>query len=160
MMRIACWTFGICSLIYLGTKHLILPTGAAPFPVSGQILWFIPPAKGAGAPFSVTAPNRGNAFYVVSVNEVSTGRMVGLVPLRRGETVKVEVPLGQYEMTFASGSHWYGPEKLFGFLGEKKKAVKTFNFYRSGNVISGNSVNLTDRIDGNLQTRAVTPFDR
>ena len=85
---------------------------------------------------------------------------MGVVPLRRGETVKVQVPLGQYEMIFASGSRWYGPEELFGFSGKKKKAVKTFNFYRSGNVISGNAVNLTDRINGNLQTRPVMPFDK
>jgi hypothetical protein len=160
MMRIACWTFGVCSLIYLGTKYVILPVGTAPFPVSGQVLWYVPQVTGAGAPFSVTAPDRGDDLYAVRVTEVGTGRIVGLVPLRRGETVKVEVPLGQYEMMFASGSRWYGPEKLFGFSGEKKKAVKTFNFYRSGNVINGNSVNLTNRIDGNLQTRPMMPFDK
>ena len=160
MMRVACWTFGVCSLIYLGTKYVFLPAGAAPFPVSGQVLWYVPQGEGAGAPFSVTAPDRGDAFYAVRVTEVGTGRMVGLVPLRRGETVKVKVPLGQYEMTFASGSRWYGPEELFGFSGEKKKAIKTFNFYRSGTETIGHTLDLTSRIDGNLQTRPMLPFDK
>ncbi len=160
MIRIACWTFAVFSLIYLGTKYVILPAGAIPFPVSGEALWYVPQVEGAGAPFTVTAPDQGDKFYAVRVTEVGTGRMVGLVPLRRGETVKVQVPLGQYEMIFASGSRWYGPEELFGFSGDKKKAVKTFNFYRSGNVISGNSVNLTDRINGNLQIRSVMPFEK
>lgn len=160
MMRITFWTLAVCSLIFLATKYAILPVGSLPFPVSGQALWFVPQVEGAGAPFTVTAPDRGDKFYVVQITETGTMRMVGLVPLRSGETVTVQVPLGQYEMIFASGSSWYGPEKLFGFSGKKKKAVKTFNFYRSGNVINGNSVNLTDRINGNLQTRPVTPFDK
>ena len=74
--------------------------------------------------------------------------------------MKVKVPLGQYEMTFASGSRWYGPEELFGFSGEKKKAIKTFNFYRSGTETIGHTLDLTSRIDGNLQTRPMMPFDK
>ena len=160
MMRITFWTLAVCSLIFLVTKYVILPAGSITFPVSGQVLWFVPQIEGAGAPFTVTAPDRGDKFYAVRVTEVGTMRTVGIVPLRKGETVTVQIPLGQYEMIFASGSLWYGPEKLFGFSGKKKKAVKTFNFYRSGNVINGNSVNLTDRINGNLQTRPVMPFDK
>jgi len=159
-IRIACWTFAVCSLLYVSSKYLIFPAGAIPFPASGQVHWYVPQVDGVGAPFTVTAPDQGDNFYAVRVTDVGTGRMVGVVPLRRGETVKVQVPLGQYEMIFASGSRWYGPEELFGFLGKKKKAVKTFNFYRSGNVINGNAVNLTDRINGNLQTRPVMPFDK
>ena len=160
MMRIACWTFAFCSLIYLGTKYVVLPAGALSFPISGHVLWYVPQAEGASASLTVTAPDRGDNFYVVRLTEVGTGRIVGIVPLRKGETVKVQVPLGQYEMIFASGSRWYGPEELFGFLGEKKKAVKTFSFYRSGNVTNGHFINLTNTLNGNLQTRSVTPFDK
>ena len=160
MMRITRWTFAICALIFLCTKYVILPKSAMPFPSPGQIIWYVPQVNEEGAPFSVSAPNQGDALYAVRVAELSTGRVVAIVPLRRGETVKAQVPLGQYEMTFASGSSWYGPERLFGFFGEKKKAVKTFDFYRSGNVTTGISVDLTNRLDGNLQTRPVMPFDK
>ena len=160
MLRIALWTLAVCALIFLGIKYAVLPAGSLPFPASGQVLWFVPQADGAAAPFGVTAPDRGDLFYAVRVTEVGTMRMVGVVPLRRGETVTVQVPLGQYEMVFASGSHWHGPEKLFGFSGKKKKAVKTFNFYRLGNVVNGNAVNLNERLNGNLQTRPVLPFEK
>ena len=159
MIRIAWWTICVCSLVYLGTKYLILPVGTMPFPGAGHALWFAA-HDSATAPLTVIAPIRGDSLYAVRVQEFGTGRLIVIIPVRKGETVKVQVPLGQYEMVFASGSRWYGPEKLFGFLGEKKKAVKTFDFYRSGNQTTGHTVDLTNRINGNLPTRVMTPLDK
>ena len=158
--RIVWWALLACSLAYLVFKYLVLPAGAVPFPAPSQALWFVPQDMKTGAPLTVTAPSRGDTFYAVRVQELGTGRVIVVIPLRKGETVKVHVPLGQYEMVFASGSYWHGPEKLFGFSGEKKKAVKTFDFYRSGNQTTGHAIDLTNRIDGNLQTREITPFEK
>ncbi len=160
MKRVVLWTVNICLLAYLSIKYLILQAGVVPFPNSGEAIWFAPHEVSAVAPLTVKAPSRGDSFYAVRVQESGSGRLIVLIPLRKGETITVQVPLGQYEMTFASGSRWYGPEKLFGFLGEKKKAVKTFDFYRSGSVTTGNTIDLTNRIDGNLPTRALTPFEK
>ena len=161
MLRITYWTLVVCALIYLGTKYLVHHPSESPlFPASGQVFWYVPHETGVGAPLSVTAPVKGNAFYAVSLAEKTTGRLVGLIPLRKGETVEVQVPLGQYEMTFSSGSSWYGPEKQFGFWGDKKKALKTFDFYQSGNQTVGHTVDLTTRLDGNLKTRDVVPFEK
>lgn len=158
--RIIWWSIGVCALIFIGTKYVLLPAGSMPFPMSGQTLWYVPQKSDQGAPLTISAPSRGAAYYAVRLHEAGSGRLVGLIPLRLGETVKVEVPLGQYEMTFASGTWWYGPDKLFGLTGELKKAIKVFHFYRTNNQIMGHTVDLSNRFDGNLPTRPLTPFDK
>jgi hypothetical protein len=160
MWTVAWWTFGVCAAIYLCVKLLILPARTVPFPSSGQALWYVQVDQKATAPLNISAPISGDKLYAVRVSAADTGQMVALIPLRRGETVKVGMPFGKYEMVFASGARWYGPEELFGFTGKEQKAVKVFHFYRSGNQTTGHTIDLTNRLNGNLPIREVLPFEK
>ena len=63
-------------------------------------------------------------------------------------------------MTLASGKSWQGPEKLFGVTGDVQVAVEPMHFYRTGNQQMGHRIDLAQRIDGNMQTRAVNPWEK
>lgn len=158
--KIAWWTLCTCAWIYLGVKYLVLPASGLPFPPQGQVLWYINPPGAGGATLTIKAPARGGELHAVRINEAGTGRLIGLVPLRVGETLSFSVPLGAYEFVFASGKSWQGPEKLFGFTGKKTKTSEPLHFYRTGNQTIGHTIDLTQRVDGNLPTRPLAPFER
>lgn len=158
--RIVWWTIGICAALYLAVKYLVVPAGGLPFPPHGQVMWYVSAPDATGAPLTIKAPARGDQLHAVRINEAGTGRLVGLVPLRVGETVSVSVPLGTYEFVFASGRSWHGPEKLFGFTGKKTKTAEPLHFYRTGSQTMGHTIDLTQRVDGNLPTRPLAPFEK
>lgn len=154
------WTITLCAVVYLVVKYGVLALPAQPFPPSGSVFWYTQINEGQTAPLTIAAPQTGDSFHVVRVDQAGGGPTVALIPVRRGHTVKVDVPLGQYEMIFASGERWLGPEELFGITGEKRKAAKVFHFYRNGNEITGHNIDLTKRVGGNLETRPSTFLDR
>lgn len=154
------WTMAVCATVFVVVKYGVLAASAQPFPPSGAVLWYVAVNDGQTAPLTITAPPTGDGLHAVRVDLAEGGPTIALIPLRRGERVKVEIPLGRYEMTFASGERWLGPEDLFGMTGEKRKANKIFHFYRSGNQTMGHQIDLTKRLDGNLTTRPSTFLDR
>ncbi len=158
--KIAGWTICSCAAIYLCVKYFVLPASGLPFPPQGQVLWYINPPGSLGATLTIKAPVRGSELHAVRINEAGTGRLIGLVPLRVGETLSLSVPLGAYEFVFASGRSWQGPEKLFGFTGKRTKTAEPLHFYKTGNQTIGHTIDLTQRVDGNLPTRPLAPFEK
>jgi hypothetical protein len=130
-----------------------------PFPATGAVIWYTA-HTGSGAPLTIAAPADSTRNHVVQLGDWASGKVVATVPIRAGETAQLEVPLGQYSITIASGDRWYGPEKLFGPAGETRKALAAMHFYRSGQQTMGHRIDLAKRVNGNLETRPVGPFDR
>jgi hypothetical protein len=149
------------ALASYGAYRLLSPPGAVPFPRTGLVNWYVPaPDPAQAAPLRIQAPIRGDRSYALLLKERHSGRLVALIPVRKGEYAEVDVPLGEYEIQIASGISWQGPEKLFGRTGDLQKAVAPMHFFRRGNERVGHRIDLTQRFDGNLQTRPVSPFDR
>ncbi len=97
------------------------------------------------APFEiVTRPNSGNHFYI-RLYYWDTDRIAATIFVRSGEKVEIDVPLGSYELKYATGSIWYGPEYRFGPKTIYYKADDIFRFRRSGDTIMGWTVELFKR---------------
>ena len=50
----------------------------------------------------------------MKLEDASTGKNIMTVYVRGGMTEEVKVPIGRLKMKYATGTDWYGPEKLFG----------------------------------------------
>jgi hypothetical protein len=106
------------------------------------------------APFGIkTSP--GANYFVKLVDVITSKAIVGIYVVG-GSPIEVDVPLGRYEMRYASGQTWYGLEHLFGEgTTTYSKAVEIFEFSIQGNQIAGYTVELIQQLNGNLSTKQI-----
>jgi hypothetical protein len=69
---------------------------------------------------------------------------------RADSTVERQVPLGEYEIYYATGENWCGEDELFGEDTVYAKCDKTFIFSDNGTESLGWTLKLTPTINGNL----------
>jgi hypothetical protein len=74
-----------------------------------------------------------------------------------GTTVNVDVPLGVFEVRYASGTNWFGYGDLFGPKPYTvySKADRFFDFQVVGNEIRGYTITLYNVANGNLSTTEI-----
>lgn len=131
-----------------------LPTPEVPRPASGlysQNLYGQP----AIAPLEIRS--QSGSDYFVKVTNQYTGEDVSTIYIRGGDTISIEVPLGTYEIKYASGETWYGDQKLFGTQTSYSKADELFTFSDTGYQITGYTITLYQVVNGNLQTITLDP---
>jgi hypothetical protein len=80
--------------------------------------------------------------------------------VRGGDTVTVDVPLGCYTLSYATGSVWRGTQYLFGVSGvdgetRYYKADDIFEFYADESYTYGWTVELYEQQNGNLSTTEI-----
>jgi hypothetical protein len=109
------------------------------------------------APFEIKAAQ--GSHYLLKLVDAYTYAPVLSVFVRSGTTVEVEVPIGTYEVRYASGETWYGYEYLFGPETSYSKADKTFTFEVVGKKIGGFTITLYKVAHGNLHTSGIRPTD-
>ncbi|MBN2106127.1 MAG: J domain-containing protein [Deltaproteobacteria bacterium] len=109
------------------------------------------------APFEIKA-DQGN-HYLLKIVDQHTKKQVLTVFVRSGTTVNVDVPLGTFEIKYASGETWYGYEYLFGPETSYSKADKAFTFKKEGDHISGYTITLYKVTRGNLHTYKISQTD-
>lgn len=127
------------------------------FPVSGEVWWYT--TQRGVAPLQIRSSLGDN--YLVKLDDVITGEPVLTVFIRGGKTEEVEVPLGTYEVKYASGNRWYGSTYLFGPDTQYSKAEQNFTFTSNGSqysgyTYSGYTITLYKVRDGNLRTRMIS----
>ncbi len=110
------------------------------------------------APLRIVTRN-DNQNYFVKIEEYSSGRDIATVFVRSGQSVDIDVPLGSYRLKYAAGSTWYGESYLFGPSTAYSKADERFDFSIVGNQVSGYTVELYLRPDGNLKTSKISPSE-
>ncbi len=110
------------------------------------------------APLRIKTPQYGWHFFVKVADPVSN-RVVKSFFVRSGHTAETKVPLGRFEIKFATGNTWYGTRCLFGRKTAYNKAQHVFDFYVIGNRVSGYTVELISQVGGNLQTEAIDPSE-
>jgi len=113
--------------------------------------------KSAEAPLQIKTSAGAN--YLVRLEDLASGKNAMEVFVRGGTTVEIEVPLGTYQLKYASGKNWYGTTHLFGPETAYNKADTPFRFYIEGQRISGYTVTLYRVQDGNLRTSQLNPKD-
>lgn len=126
-----------------------------PFPKSGTIR--TAGNKTGVAPFEIVAPS-GDDYYIKMVDAL-TGDSKVVVFVHGGQRTEVLVPVGTYEIRYASGSTWYGENYLFGPDTDYTKTDEEFAFRRTPDGYSGYSVTLYKVAHGNLSTSQIRPED-
>lgn len=132
-----------------------LPVPELPLPANGKTNVF--DFRNEVAPFEIRTSAGSN--YLVKLVDVSTGRESRNVFVRGGMVVEINVPLGTYEVRYASGEKWYGDRHHFGPQTSYSKADKYFDFRDEGNHVSGYSITLYQVPNGNLHTKSISPED-
>lgn len=105
------------------------------------------------APFRIVTRGDGNFF--IRMVDVGSGNIALELFVRGGEVTETRMPLGSFELRYASGDTWYGPTHLFGPSTSYNKADSVFQFQQTGREISGYTVELYQQRDGNLHTRSI-----
>jgi curved DNA-binding protein CbpA len=126
-----------------------------PYPVNGAV--FVKNSEERVAPFSIETS--GTNYYYVKLLEYGTKNTVIAAFIHPGETISFDVPLGRYELRYATGDIWYGEEHLFGENGMGFKADEVFNFTFDGVQYNGYTVELVLQVDGNLSTQSIDMDD-
>ena len=122
-----------------------------PMPSDGEVKSFT--GQERIAPFEIKAAAGSN--YLVKLADAASNAAVMTIFVRGGSTIRVDVPLGNYELKYAAGEQWYGYDHLFGPKTGYSKADTTLNFIRTGNQVSGYSVTLYAVPGGNLSTKRI-----
>lgn len=74
-----------------------------------------------------------------------------------GNTKKtVKVPLGSFEILYASGTDWYGSSLLFGSETSYCLFEGLFDFYEEDGYINGWTITLEERYNGNLDSNEIS----
>lgn len=109
------------------------------------------------APLKIKTSTVGGNHYFVKIVNLEDKRSIGSYFIRSGESIDIKVPLGTYEIKYATGTNWYGLNYLFGPDTYYSKADSTFNFTFDGYQYSGYTIELIMQADGNLSTSGLKP---
>lgn len=97
--------------------------------------------------------------YVVKLKDTYTKKPIMTIFIRGGGNIETKVPLGTYEITYASGSKWYGYDYLFGPETGYSKADEVFSFKNTGYQINGYTITLQRVFNGNLKELRISKSD-
>lgn len=135
----------------LAAKALLDWRDRRPFPPTGAVHWYVEvPAGVPLAPLSLRAP-AGRVDFAVRLDDWVSGDPVALVPVRAGETARLQVPLGRYRLTIEKGLLWRSPERAFALSGDGRRSDVPLDFHRIGDSVHGHAIQL-ETLAGNLPT--------
>ena len=103
------------------------------------------------APLKITTSGAGGDNYFVKLVNLGTQQDLAGYFIRSGDTLDIQVPIGTYEMKYATGKIWYGPAYLFGPETAYSKAESPFTF----ELDRGYTVELIMQQNGNLRTAGI-----
>lgn len=109
------------------------------------------------SPLSIKTSLSGGYHYFVKIVDVISQRELGSYFIRSGGMLEIKVPVGTYEIRYASGKQWYGTGHLFGPETAYSKAESLFNFSFDGYQYSGYTIELIMQQNGNLRTSGIQP---
>lgn len=101
-------------------------------------------------PFSVETS--GSDAYYVYLDCIGNSNDDMAFMVSPGRTVEVNVPLGKYEVYYASGSTWHGQYYKFGEDTRYYKCDEIFDFYQTDDYYQGWTITLYTVSNGNMDT--------
>ena len=118
-----------------------------------------PPNTQTLAPLSVKTSAGPEDYYIKLTRPSSQEAIIGFY-VYGGSTREVEVPLGSYELKWATGTNWLNTRCRFGIKETGTYKAKTIlSFEQSNDGVRGYSVELIKQEGGNLQTRGIPPSE-
>ena len=131
-------------------------SGLSAIPIhNGEII--IEPDEEGLAP--LTIETRGTEKYYVHLKPLGHEGSEMSFYVIGGQTTEVLVPLGYYELYYATGYTWYGLDNLFGSKTSRFKCNDTFDFYEEDDYYQGWTVTLYKVSNGNMSTQEVSEED-
>ncbi|MCB4746271.1 MAG: zinc-ribbon domain-containing protein [Sulfurovum sp.] len=109
------------------------------------------------APLTIQTSSRAN--YLVKIVDYYSKSDVMTIFIKGGDTIRTKVPLGTFEIRYASGEQWYGYNYLFGDDTSYSKADQSFDFRNTGYQITGYTLTLYRVSNGNLRTSYMNPSE-
>jgi hypothetical protein len=100
----------------------------------------------------------GHDYFVRLVDAYSRGRVMEIY-ITGGDTFEGKVPLGNFEIRYASGPRWCGPVNLFGPETVYSKADRNFRFEEREGKVRGYTIELILQSGGNLRTSRIDKKD-
>ena len=105
------------------------------------------------APFTVSAVG-GNSDFFIKLRDSESKKVILVAYVKSGTKFKTKVPLGSYELVYASGGTvWRGEDYLFGSKTTISQSDKVFLFTKSGNTFTGHIITLKQVQGGNLKVK-------
>jgi hypothetical protein len=92
----------------------------------------------------------------VKLSDVQTGETVLSIFLEAGKTFETQAPVGTFKLKWATGENWQGDTKMFGPFTLYQEALVSMVFREEPNGISGNTIELGPRFDGNLHSERIS----
>lgn len=109
------------------------------------------------APLTVRT-RMGSNFFVKLVDR-TTNRVALTFYITGGDRLELLVPLGDYDLKYATGDVWYGTEYLFGPDTRYAAADSVFSFTMDDAGYNGYTVELYRQVNGNLETKPISPSE-
>ena len=123
-----------------------------PLPKNGTIRSF---AQGQrSAPLKVNT--RGSDHYLIKLTRPGSTEAVMYLFIRAGQSAEIKVPLGTFEIKWATGAEWYGYKKKFGESTAYGKAGKLVSFEQTSTEFIGHQITLYPVPSGNLSTKTIS----
>jgi hypothetical protein len=107
----------------------------------------------------LTIETSAGANYLVKIVDYYSKSNVMTIFIKGGNTIRTKVPLGTFEIRYASGEQWYGYKHLFGNDTSYSKADESFDFRNTGYQITGYTLTLYRVSNGNLRTSHMNPSE-
>lgn len=107
------------------------------------------------APFRVTTSAGPDSYFIKLVDTV-TGSPIMTIYVHGGATFETNVPVGTYQIRYATGQVWYGLRHLFGPATAYSETIDAVTFSIQGNEAQGNDIELVPQLGGNLATKSIS----
>lgn len=134
---------------------IMLDEAVVPLPETGVLAQEF---RGHGvAPLEIKTS--GGENYYVKVMELETGEDVLTAFIRGGQHFEALLPLGVYEIRYATGYTWFGPLLDFGDRASYSRCDDRFEFKRTLSGYSGYTIELIKQVNGNLETEVIKGSD-
>jgi hypothetical protein len=127
---------------------------AALIPIATGEVRFVGNEISRVAPLEIVT--RGTSNYYIKLVNADTGITELFLYISGGERLEVLMPLGTYELKYASGDYWYGEELLFGPRTAFSRADAPFTFTNDGYQYAGYTVELYMQANGNLDVDSIS----
>jgi hypothetical protein len=135
-----------------------------PLPDNGEVIRYLTPSseEQLASLSIITDGNPNGPQYFIKLADWSTNQTVLTLFLRAGLKTSVKVPLGIYKIKIASGTHWYGINKVFGpttdySLIAKPSGDSKMVFEARGKEVIGHELTLRNVRNGNVRRKPISP---
>lgn len=109
------------------------------------------------APLEIETPKNRDCYFILKSKSTRYNDMKFYG--RAGLTVSLDVPLGEYELYYATGDTWYGTKHLFGEDTVYQKCDAVLEFTTEDGYVWGHTLTLYSVSGGNMDTVKLSEED-